>query len=293
MQCVSRKASNGSAARTAPARPRLATRMAERLKTKRHGKSKIPGAALSATSVPHLAWGQSLKCERSARRGGACDGKQLSHSHESAKNCRHHGRPRRRRAGSVPALAREPRHCRALHADHFRGCGGLARVRGEVRPVVFCTGHFPRRVAEKFLRHRATERAGSARRSRRKRSNPARSVRRRVRAGFTYVDRAIDAALAGEVAAVSTAPLNKEALHRAGIPFPGHTEIFAARTNAARSCMMQYSEEITCSFVTVHVGYRDVPALLSRRTHPRRDRTHGRGACERIRGRQPKLAFAA
>jgi 4-phospho-D-threonate 3-dehydrogenase / 4-phospho-D-erythronate 3-dehydrogenase len=84
------------------------------------------------------------------------------------------------------------------------------------------------------------------------------------RAGYTYVDRAIDAALAGQVAAVSTAPLNKEAMHAAGINFPGHTEIFAARTNAPRSCMMQYSEEITCTFVTVHVGYRDVPALLTK-----------------------------
>jgi 4-hydroxythreonine-4-phosphate dehydrogenase len=27
--------------------------------------------------------------------------------------------------------------------------------------------------------------------------------------------------------------------------------------------MMQYSEAITCTFVTVHVGYREVPALLS------------------------------
>jgi 4-hydroxythreonine-4-phosphate dehydrogenase len=83
-------------------------------------------------------------------------------------------------------------------------------------------------------------------------------------AGFTYVAKAIDAALAGQVAAVSTAPLNKEALHAAGVNFPGHTEIFAARTNAPRSCMMQYSEEITCTFVTVHVGYREVPGLLTK-----------------------------
>src|SRR4029079_14264299 len=84
------------------------------------------------------------------------------------------------------------------------------------------------------------------------------------RAAFTYIDRAIDAALVGQVAAVSTAPLTKEALHAAGINFPGHTEIFAARTNSVRSCMMQYSEEITCTFVTVHVGYRDVPGLLTK-----------------------------
>jgi 4-phospho-D-threonate 3-dehydrogenase / 4-phospho-D-erythronate 3-dehydrogenase len=93
---------------------------------------------------------------------------------------------------------------------------------------------------------------------------PGRTNATTGRAAYTYVDRAIDAALAGQVAAVSTAPLNKEAMHAAGINFPGHTEIFAARTNAARSCMMQYSEEITCTFVTVHVGYREVPVLLTK-----------------------------
>ena len=84
------------------------------------------------------------------------------------------------------------------------------------------------------------------------------------RAAFTYVNRAIDAALAGSIAAITTGPLNKEAMHMAGFHFPGHTEIFASRTNTARSCMMQYSEEITCTFVTVHVGYAQVPALLTK-----------------------------
>jgi 4-hydroxythreonine-4-phosphate dehydrogenase len=108
------------------------------------------------------------------------------------------------------------------------------------------------------------------------------------RAGFTYVDRAIDAALAGQVAAVSTAPLNKEALHDAGINFPGHTEIFAARTNAPRSCMMQYSEEITCTFVTVHVGYREVPGLLTKeRILDVIELTAD--ALERLRGHKPKI----
>ena len=108
------------------------------------------------------------------------------------------------------------------------------------------------------------------------------------RAGFTYVDRAIDAALAGQVAAVSTAPLNKEALHAAGINFPGHTEIFAERTRAPRSCMMQYSDEITCTFVTVHVGYRDVPALLTaERILDVIDLTAE--ALARLRGRPPQI----
>ena len=84
------------------------------------------------------------------------------------------------------------------------------------------------------------------------------------RAGYTYVENAIDAALGGQVAAVTTAPLNKEALRAAGIPFPGHTEIFAAKTHAQCSCMLQYSSEVRCVFVTTHVGYGEVPKLLTR-----------------------------
>lgn len=82
-------------------------------------------------------------------------------------------------------------------------------------------------------------------------------------ASYTYIQAAIDAAMNGHVAAVTTAPISKEALHLAGHHFPGHTEIFASRTNAIHSCMMQYSEEITCSFVTTHIGYSEVPQHLS------------------------------
>jgi len=82
-------------------------------------------------------------------------------------------------------------------------------------------------------------------------------------ASYTYIQRAIDAALAGQVQAVTTGPINKLALHAAGINFPGHTEMFAERCAAPRSAMMQFSPEITCTFVTVHVGYAEVPRLLT------------------------------
>jgi 4-hydroxythreonine-4-phosphate dehydrogenase len=83
------------------------------------------------------------------------------------------------------------------------------------------------------------------------------------RASFGYIQAAIDAALLGQVAGVTTGPINKEAIHAAGINFPGHTEMLAARTNSTRWCMMQFSPEITCTFVTVHVGYAEVPKLLT------------------------------
>jgi 4-hydroxythreonine-4-phosphate dehydrogenase len=82
-------------------------------------------------------------------------------------------------------------------------------------------------------------------------------------ASFAYIDEAIDSTLAGLTAAVTTAPISKEALAKAGIPYPGHTEIFANRAGSDRWCMMQYSAEITCTFATVHVGYAEVPKLLT------------------------------
>ncbi len=108
-------------------------------------------------------------------------------------------------------------------------------------------------------------------------------------AGYRYVEKSIAAALAGQVAAVATAPLNKEALRAAGVNYPGHTEIFAAKTGASRACMFQYSAEVRASFVTVHVGYHEVPVLLT----PERildviELTAD--AMQRIRGTRPKLA---
>ena len=108
------------------------------------------------------------------------------------------------------------------------------------------------------------------------------------RASYALIQAAIEAALASRVAAVVTAPINKEALHAAGIRFPGHTEIFAARTGASRWCMLQYSQQITCSFVTVHVGYAQVPELLSEaRILEVIELTAD--ALRRIRGREPRL----
>lgn len=107
-------------------------------------------------------------------------------------------------------------------------------------------------------------------------------------ASFRYIQAAIDAALAAQIAAVTTAPINKEALHAAGHLYPGHTEMFAERAGVGRSCMLQYSPEITCSFVTVHCGYAEVPGLLStRRVLDVIELTAE--ALERLRGRRPKL----
>lgn len=107
-------------------------------------------------------------------------------------------------------------------------------------------------------------------------------------AAYHYLTTAIDDALAGHVDAVVTAPINKEALRTAGIDFPGHTEILASRTQSPRSCMLQYSAEVTASFVTCHCGYAEVPRLLTRsRLREVIDLTHE--ALSAIKGRPPIL----
>ena len=83
------------------------------------------------------------------------------------------------------------------------------------------------------------------------------------RAGYIYIEQAIRAALAGTIQGVVTAPIHKEALNLAGVKFPGHTEIFTALTSAKRSCMMLYSDQLTVSMVTTHIGYHEVPGKLS------------------------------
>jgi len=83
------------------------------------------------------------------------------------------------------------------------------------------------------------------------------------KAGYTYIEHAIKAALAGTIHGVVTAPIHKESLSLSGVKFPGHTEIFTALTETKRSCMMLYSDELTVSMCTTHIGYLEVPGKLS------------------------------
>lgn len=83
------------------------------------------------------------------------------------------------------------------------------------------------------------------------------------RAAYIYIEQAIHAALDKRIDGVVTAPIHKESLNLAGVKFPGQTEIFTALTGAQRSCMMLYSEKLTVSMATTHIGYHEVPKKLS------------------------------
>ena len=76
-------------------------------------------------------------------------------------------------------------------------------------------------------------------------------------ASFDYIEKAIMAAISNKVDAITTCPINKNSLNSAGYKIPGHTEIFAQKTSSEKYCMMQYSDEITASFVTSHIGLKE------------------------------------
>jgi len=109
---------------------------------------------------------------------------------------------------------------------------------------------------------------------------------------YRCIEAAVLEALAGRVAAVVTAPLNKESLNRAGHAFPGHTEILAMLTGTPRPCMMLASEAITVSLVTTHTSLTSVPGKLTT------DRILGivrltDAAMRRLCGEPPRLVVCA
>lgn len=97
-------------------------------------------------------------------------------------------------------------------------------------------------------------------------------------AAYDYIARAVDFALSGDVAAIATAPINKEALRAAGIGFPGHTEILAALTGTKDFAMMLFNDELKVVLVTVHVSLRQAIGLLSEEAELRAIRLAGTAA---------------
>jgi 4-hydroxythreonine-4-phosphate dehydrogenase len=64
--------------------------------------------------------------------------------------------------------------------------------------------------------------------------------------------------LSGAADAVVTAPVQKSVIHRAGIPFSGHTEFFAAATGADLPVMMLVARHLRVALATTHLPLRDV-----------------------------------
>ena len=110
-------------------------------------------------------------------------------------------------------------------------------------------------------------------------------------AAFRYLQRAIQLANAGRVAAIATAPLNKEAMHLAGHKYPGHTEILAELTGTKDYAMMLVTDELKVIHVSTHVSLREA----IERVRPERELAVIRLAHDSLRKlgvEEPKVAVA-
>jgi 4-hydroxythreonine-4-phosphate dehydrogenase len=85
------------------------------------------------------------------------------------------------------------------------------------------------------------------------------------KAAVEYLEKAIQFALNGEIDAITTAPINKEAIRKAGYRFQGHTEILATRTKTKNYAMMFVSDKLWVMLVTTHIPLREVSRHLDKK----------------------------
>ncbi len=79
------------------------------------------------------------------------------------------------------------------------------------------------------------------------------------------VERGIDWCLQGKADALVTAPISKEAIHKAGYNFPGHTEFLAEKTETSDFMMILASENLRVGLASVHVPLTKVAPLITQK----------------------------
>jgi 4-hydroxythreonine-4-phosphate dehydrogenase len=83
------------------------------------------------------------------------------------------------------------------------------------------------------------------------------------RAAHDAIVRAVEDARNGDIAAIATAPINKEAFRLAGLRWSGHTDLLADLTGARDVAMMFYSDELRVVLATIHIALAEVPRVLT------------------------------
>lgn len=84
------------------------------------------------------------------------------------------------------------------------------------------------------------------------------------RAAYNYIIKAIELTLNKRASGVITNPISKESLKLAGINYPGHTEIFADKTNTTDYSMVFLLDNVAVAHVTTHVSLRDAINMITK-----------------------------
>lgn len=83
-------------------------------------------------------------------------------------------------------------------------------------------------------------------------------------ASFQAVKKMIELAMAGEVDATVTGPINKKSINEAGHHFAGHTEIYAHYTGTKKYAMLLVEDHINVIHVSTHVSLRQACDLVKK-----------------------------
>jgi 4-hydroxythreonine-4-phosphate dehydrogenase len=110
---------------------------------------------------------------------------------------------------------------------------------------------------------------------------------------YRYIRRAAELCLTNEVAAMATAPISKEAMHRAGHDYPGHTELLAELCRCDDFVMMLAGDVLRVALVTIHEAIADVPRLITTEQVLKTIRVTARGVTPLCGNRSPRIAVLA
>ncbi|MCX5726632.1 MAG: 4-hydroxythreonine-4-phosphate dehydrogenase PdxA [Candidatus Saganbacteria bacterium] len=111
------------------------------------------------------------------------------------------------------------------------------------------------------------------------------------KAAIQYLETAIKLAMAKEIDGIATAPINKEAIHKAGYRFAGHTEILAKRTKCKNYAMMFVSEPLWVILVTTHMPIKDISKHINKKKVLQTIKLANQ-VVKKLRGKKPKIGVA-
>ena len=80
---------------------------------------------------------------------------------------------------------------------------------------------------------------------------------------LALLDAALHGCMQGEYAAMVTGPVHKGIINDAGIPFSGHTEYLAEKSDTEKVVMMLTGGGLRVALVTTHLPLKDVPAAIT------------------------------
>lgn len=113
------------------------------------------------------------------------------------------------------------------------------------------------------------------------------------------IEKAVRFALAGDVAGIVTAPIDKAALHAAGYDFPGHTEMLASLSGTAEVSMLMSAERsllggpLRVVLATTHMPLSAVPHRFTQAVLEAQTRLTVEGLREGWALAEPRVALCA